>query len=405
MSARKHDRAPRSTRMPVSLDVLVVDDEPKICQLLSQILSARGCAVRLAHDGFEGLTQFQQRHADMVITDVKMPRLNGLELIRELKHLDPLLNIVVITAYPSVEGAVEAMQYGACDFITKPFDITQIQAILYRCHQRLSLSRQMRSMGDGLLKLEELNRRLAELNEMKSQFLAAISHEINTPLCLMSEWIYLLADGTLGSLTPDQQQAVDALIGAYDRLRLLLQQLIDLMHGHEIVLSRQEVTAQHVLQQSLAAIAVKAAIRSITVTQHLPSEPMAFEVDRPRCAAAFEYLLDNAVKFNREGGRINVTMTATPETVELRVQDTGIGIPAEELEKVFTAFYQVDRRLNRAYGGVGVGLTLAKRYVELHGGSLSLTSEVGKGTTVTVVLPRHALNAIVPGEALPPPPL
>jgi len=391
--------------MPVSLDVLVVDDEPKICQLLSQILSARGCAVRLAHDGFEGLTQFQQRHADMVITDVKMPRLNGLELIRELKHLDPLLNIVVITAYPSVEGAVEAMRYGACDFITKPFDITQIQAILYRCHQRLSLSRQMRSMGDGLLKLEELNRRLAELNEMKSQFLAAISHEINTPLCLMSEWIYLLADGTLGSLTPDQQQAVDALIGAYDRLRLLLQQLIDLMHGHEIVLSRQEVTAQHVLQQSLAAVAAKAAIRSITVTQHLPSEPIAFEVDRPRCAAAFEYLLDNAVKFNREGGRINVTMTATPETVELRIQDTGIGILAEELEKVFTAFYQVDRRLNRAYGGVGVGLTLARRYVELHGGSLALASEVGNGTTVTVVLPRHAVNAVVPGEALPPPQL
>jgi len=389
--------------MPVSLDVLVVDDEPKICQMLSQILSARGCAVRLAHDGFEGLTQFQQRPADMVITDVKMPRLNGLELIRELKHLDPLINIVVITAYPSVEGAVEAMQYGACDFITKPFDITQIQAILYRCHQRLSLSRQMRSMGDGLLKLEELNRRLAELNEMKSQFLAAISHEINTPLCLMSEWIYLLADGTLGSLTPDQQQAVDALIGAYDRLRLLLQQLIDLMHGHEIVLSRQEVTAQHVLQQALAAVAVKATLRSITMTHHLPSEPIAFEVDRPRCAAAFEYVLDNAVKFNREGGRIDVTMTATPEAVELRIQDTGIGIPAQELEKVFTAFYQIDRRLNRAYGGVGVGLTLAKRYVELHGGSLALISEVGKGTTVTIALPRRALNVIVPGEALPPP--
>jgi signal transduction histidine kinase len=294
------------------------------------------------------------------------------------------------------------MQYGACDFITKPFDITQIQAILYRCHQRLSLSRQMRSMGDGLLKLEELNRRLAELNEMKSQFLAAISHEINTPLCLMSEWIYLLADGTLGNLTPDQQQAVDALIGAYDRLRLLLQQLIDLMHGHEIVLSRQEVTVQHVLQQALAAIAAKAAIRSITVTHQLPSEPIAFDVDRSRCAAAFEYLLDNAVKFSREGGRITVTMTATPETVELRIQDAGIGIPAEEMEKVFTAFYQVDRRLNRAYGGVGVGLTLAKRYVELHGGSLALTSEVGKGTTVTVVLPRRALHVIGAAESLPP---
>lgn len=378
------------------LDVLVVDDEPKICQLLEQILTARQCSVRTAQDGLEGLAQFQQRPADVVITDLKMPKLSGFELIRELKHLDPLINIIVITAYPSIQGAVEAMQEGACDFITKPFDIAQIQAILYRCQQRVSLTRQLRASGEGMLKLEELNRRLAELNDLKSQFLAAISHEINTPLCLMGEWIYLLSDGTLGNLTGDQQHAMDVLINAYQRLHRLLRQLIDLMHGHEIVLRRQMTNIQELVQQALAVVMPKAALRGITITCQLPDAPLTLEADRERCMAAFEYLLDNAVKFNHEQGRVEVEVVGSPDAVHILIRDTGIGIPPGELDKVFAAFYQVDRRLNRAYEGAGIGLTLAKRYVELHSGSLQLQSEVGKGTTVAVALPRPAIAATLP---------
>ena len=378
------------------LDVLVVDDEPKIRQLLTQILTGRGCAVRAAQDGLDGLTQFQQHPADVVVTDIRMPRLNGLELIRELKHLDPLLNIVVITAYPSVEGAVEAMRYGACDFITKPFDLAQIQAILYRCQQRLSLGRQLRHTGEGLIKLEELNRRLAELNDVKSQFLAALSHEVNTPLCLMSEWIYLLSNGTLGQLSDDQQHAVDVLLGAYERLHRLLRQLIDLMHGHEIVLRRQTISAQELVRKAVEAVEAKAATKSIIVACQMPEVPRYLEVDRERCAAALEYLLDNAIKFNHEQGRVDVEIGSTPEMVQVRVRDTGIGIPSDECEKIFLPFYQVDRRLNRAFDGAGIGLTLAKRYIELHGGSLELASDVGTGTTVTIGLPRPATAAVLP---------
>ena len=378
------------------LDVLVVDDEPKICQLLEQILTAKGCTVRLAHDGLEGLSQFQARPAEVVITDIKMPKLTGIELLRELKHLDPLLNIVVITAYPSVDGAVEAMKLGACDFITKPFDITQVQAILYRCHQRLSLTRQLRHAGEGMLKLEELNRRLGELNDLKSQFLAAISHEINTPLCLMSEWIYLLADSTLGTLSTDQQHAVDVLIGAYQRLHRLLQQLIDLMHGPDVMLQRQTVTAQDLLQEALARQAPKAAARSITVECQLPSEALPLEVDRGRFTAALEYLIDNAIKFNHDQGRVDIALTSTPQHVQLQIKDTGIGIPEEELDKVFAPFYQVDRRLNRAYEGAGIGLSLAKRYVELHGGTLQLASSRDSGTTVTLAVPRPTAAVTMP---------
>ena len=386
--------------MTASLDVLVVDDEPKICHLLEQLLTARGCAVRMACDGLDALAQFQKRPADVVITDIKMPKLSGIELLRELKQLDSLANIVVITAYPSIEGAVDAMKQGACDFITKPFDLAQIQALIYRCQQRLSLSRQVRSSGEGALKLEELNRRLAHVNDLKSQFLAALSHEINTPLCLMSEWIYLLADHAIGELNPEQQQAVDVLVGAYQRLHRLLQQLIDLMHGADIVLRRQVLILQDLLREAVATVTPKATSRSIALSVQAPSEPFRFEGDRERCIAALEYLLDNAVKFNHDNGRVAIELSQNPSSgFQLRIQDTGIGIPPEEQEKIFAPFYQVDRRLNRAYEGAGIGLTLAKRYIELHGGQLQLTSQAGVGTTVTVSLSRPAIAVTLPPDA------
>jgi len=382
--------------MTGALDVLVVDDEEKIRQLLEQILNARGCAVRVAQDGLQALAEFKRQPSDVVITDIKMPKMDGIELLRELKHLDPLLNVVVITAYPSVGGAVEAMQCGACDFITKPFDIAQIQAILYRCHQRISLSRQLRHAGEGALKLEELNRRLAELNDLKSQFLAVLSHEANTPLCLMSEWIYLLADRTLGPLNTDQQHALEVLLQAYERLHRLLQQLVDLMHGSQVVLHRQPVTLQALVQEAMTAVMPKATARSITVSCQLPDEPLPLEVDRSRCLAALGYLLDNAVKFNHDQGRVDIQVSSAEQMAQVRIQDTGIGIPSEEREKVFAPFYQVDRALNRAYEGAGIGLTLAKRYIELHGGVLQLSSEVGAGTTVILGLPLPAIAVTLP---------
>ena len=382
--------------MPAPLDVLIVDDEPKICQLLGQLLTPRDCTVRFAANGLEGLAEFQKQPADVVITDIQMPKMSGVELLDELKRLDPLINVVVITAFPSVEGAVEAMKHGACDFITKPFNIVQIQAILYRCQQRLTLSRQLRTAGEGRIKLEELNRRLAELNDLKSQFLAALSHEINTPLCLMSEWLYLLNDGTLGQLSGDQEHAVGVLITAYERLHRLLQQLIDLMHGHEIILRRQTVNVQELIREAVTAIHPKAAARTVTVEAKLPERPLPLEVDRGRFLAALEYLLDNAVKFNRPSGRVEVQVTGTPEAVQICIHDTGIGIPPEEFDKVFIPFYQVDRELSRAYEGAGIGLTLAKRYIELHDGSLALASELGSGTVVTATIPHLSTAAVRP---------
>ncbi len=385
--------------MSAALNVLVVDDEPKVCQLLEQILRSRGCAVRIAHNGFEALKQFKRQAAEVVITDLKMPQLDGFELLRELKRQDPYLSVIVITAYPSIEGAVEAMRYGACDFITKPFDITQVHAILYRCQQRLTLNRQLHHATEGTVKLEELNRRLSELNDLKSQFLAGISRGVNTPLCLMSESIYLLSEGSLGPLSSDQEKAVDALISAYERLYRLLQQLVDLMQGSELELRRGLVNVQDLVRQAVGTVMPRASARSMTIACQLPEEPIPMDIDWVRCVEALGYLLDNAIKFNRDRGRIDVEVVPSEAQIEVRIRDTGIGIPPEECEKVLQPFYRAGPPSEGTAEGPDVGLTLAKRYVELHGGSLQLSSKVGKGTTVVVALPRPQTAVHLPQAA------
>ncbi|MBI4598436.1 MAG: hybrid sensor histidine kinase/response regulator [Candidatus Omnitrophica bacterium] len=372
----------------MSLDVLVVDDEPKIRKLLEQMLRDSGCAVRTAADGVEGLELFTCKPADLVLTDIKMPKLSGVELLEQLKQLDPLVNVAVITGNASLEGAVDVMRDGACDFLSKPFELTQVQAIVYRCQQRVRLRQQVRSAQEGRLKLEELNRRLTELSELKSFFLMTLSHEVNTPLCLMSEWIRLLADGTLGPLSEDQQRGTKTLLEAYERLHRLLQQMIDLTQGHTILLRRQPVAAQAMVQEALARLTEQVAQRAIPVEVSLPAVPLMVEADRQRIEAAVGFVLENAIRFNRQGGRVTITMEGSPQAVSIRIQDTGVGIAPEDIERVFEPFYQTDRRMNRTYDGAGIGLTLAKRYVELHGGSISLTSELGAGTTVTLSLPR-----------------
>ncbi len=134
----------------------------------------------------------------------------------------------------------------------------------------------------------------------------------------------------------------------------------------------------------------------MTIAAQMPDVPIPIEVDRQRCAAVLEYLLDNAVKFNHDHGRVDIELVSGAQSIQVRIRDTGIGIPPEAREKVFLPFYQVDRRLNRAFEGAGIGLTLARRYIELHGGSIQLTSEVGAGTTVMLTLPRPATSVTLP---------
>ncbi|MBI4343674.1 MAG: ATP-binding protein, partial [Candidatus Omnitrophica bacterium] len=178
-----------------------------------------------------------------------------------------------------------------------------------------------------------------------------------------------------------------------------LQQLLDLMHGHEIVLTRQRLAVQDLLRQAMEAVAAKAAARGITIACQLPDEPLVLDMDRVRGVAALQHLLDNAVKFNHDGGRVEVELSGAPATVRLAIRDTGIGIPSQELEKVFQPFYQVDQRLNRAYEGAGIGLTLAKRYIELHGGTLTLSSSMGQGTTIHIELPRPTASVALPSSS------
>lgn len=235
---------------------------------------------------------------------------------------------------------------------------------------------------------------LQTLDRMKSDFLNAISHELRTPLAPILGYSEILLAGGMGALPPTAARGVQAIAESGKRLLNLIESLLAFIRldQGQVTLNRESLDLQVVLAPAVEGQRARAAERKVTVTLDLPPDlPMAF-ADSQELALALSHLLDNAVKFTAAGGSVTVRGAAVTDAegqaaVEITVQDTGVGIPPEEQQKVFERFYQIDSSMTRQYGGVGIGLAVVKQVVEAHGSTIHLESEPGKGSTFRFTLP------------------
>jgi signal transduction histidine kinase len=232
--------------------------------------------------------------------------------------------------------------------------------------------------------------RQAALERLRQTLLGVVSHEIRTPLALLFQAIELLADERFGPLTEPQ---LDALMA----LRRQAQQLGRLFEGLTRVaafLSKQgtvrpvRARLEPVLDQVLPLAEFKARSREIGFETDIPTELPLLRLDVKEMAEALDQLLDNAIKFNRPGGRVKVTVRVEPETVSLSVADTGQGIEPETLTRMWEVFEQAVDPLRRAQAGLGLGLVLAREIIEAHHGAITVETELGQGSRFTVTLPR-----------------
>ncbi len=239
-------------------------------------------------------------------------------------------------------------------------------------------------------KLRRAYEELKELDQMKTDFLASISHELRTPLAPIIGYVELLLSGHPGPLTARQRSGLEIIAESVQRLKGLIEQLlafVQLGRG-EFTLHLTEIPIDLLLQAKVEAFQGKARAKGLALTLAVPAALPRVIADLGGIAQVLDLLLDNAVKFTPEGGRI--CLAARPVTgeefVEISVSDTGIGIPEDQLEKIFQHFYQVDSSATRQYGGTGLGLALAKRIVEGHGSRIQVESRVGQGSTFRFLL-------------------
>jgi two-component system cell cycle sensor histidine kinase PleC len=231
----------------------------------------------------------------------------------------------------------------------------------------------------------------------KSQFLANMSHELRTPLNAIIGFSDMFIGeyfGPLGDATYRQYAA--EINGSGWRLLEIIQNVLDLSHSQSgsLELRTEPHDLRETVEESRRPLVKICADAGLDLAVSVPAEPLMVKADAEKLRRVLNNLTSNAVKFTKPGGRVAIEAAAVGTTVRLSVADTGIGIPPGEIPLAFSAFSQIDGKLNRRYEGTGLGLPLAKAFVELHGGEITLDSEPGKGTVATVVLARLAMPAV-----------
>ncbi len=250
-------------------------------------------------------------------------------------------------------------------------------------------------------KLQDSNRELQRANSLKSEFLANMSHELRTPLNAIIGFSELLLDRSFGGLSEEQRDYVSDILSSGRHLLELINDILDLskIEAGKMKLALEEIDLAPVVDEAVAVLRVEAGRKHIELVARLEEPDIVMQADRSKIKQIMYNLLSNAVKFTPEGGKVVLEAARTVDGWVITVSDTGIGIKEEDRERIFQAFTQVDASYARRYQGTGLGLTLVRKFVEMHGGRIDLTSHFGKGTSFRITLPRLP---VVELEAVPP---
>jgi GAF domain-containing protein len=238
---------------------------------------------------------------------------------------------------------------------------------------------------------EELRRAYEELQEadrLKDEIVQNVSHELRTPLTFIKGYVDLLIDGSMGPLTEAQREALGIIAEKTNLLSRLVGDIVTLQRIDRGTLAFEAVDIVGLARISVQGFQLTATRSGLEITLEDPGGPLLVWGDRERLSQVLDNLLHNAVKFSPNGGRITVRVVDRGDHAEVSVQDTGIGIPPDKLDRIFERFYQVDGSTRRRFGGMGLGLAIVKRIVEAHGGRVWAESELGKGSTFYFTIPK-----------------
>lgn len=230
---------------------------------------------------------------------------------------------------------------------------------------------------------------LGRSESIKEVFVATVSHELRTPLTIVQEGVSQLAEGLLGDMTQEQRQSLTIVLRNVDRLRRLIDDLLDIsaLEAGKIRLQKEWVNLKDLLQPVVAAIEPRVKEKNLQLKVHLSSSPSKIFADGERVVQIFNRLVENAVRFTEEGF-IEISLQSRENEVACVISDTGIGIAEGDFPKLFDKFQQFGRIEGGGFRGTGLGLAIAKKLIELHGGAIRVESAPGKGTTVTFTLPK-----------------
>ncbi len=393
--------------------VLIIDDDTVARLLAREALEQSGWSVEEAENGRLGLDSFIKHHPDLVLLDIMMPEMDGFTACAELRRLPegrhtPVLIMTGLEDYQSITQAYDA---GATDFIVKP-----INGLLlgHRVRYMFRASQAMQDLRDSQVKLVQARDAALEGARLKSEFLATISHEIRTPMngIIGMDELLLAMD-----LTPEQRDCVETIQISAKALLDIINDILDFskLESGRVTLSREAFAVKAVVESNLELYKERANEKGINLRYEIAATvPSNLSGDPARLGRLLSVLLSNAVKFT-DRGEICVQVHPCSQStggegaqqgndvsrIRFSVRDTGIGIEKSDADRLFQPFVQADGSYRRTYGGMGLGLALARQLVELMGGTMEFKSEIGKGSTFWFDLSLdHVAEGGSPAESL-----
>ena len=379
--------------------ILIVDDDTALLQALPQALNLRidGIQVDTSDSALEALKLIREHDYDAIVSDIKMPGMDGLALLEKIRELRPDTPTLLITGHGEHDLAVQALRGGAYDFIQKPIDRDYLVAALQRAiqahqlhcrvfEQQLALELHARSLERMV---QNRTHELVEANAAKDKFLSIVSHELKTPLTSLKGMTQLLR-----RQVEREDSAKVMSVGLEDmeralrRMEVLVNDLLDvsLVETNMFVLHRKRCDlvelCRHLIDEYTAGTGP-------ALTFEVPGEPLEVEVDAVRISQVLINLLTNARKYSPKGAPITVTLQQVGYEAIVSVRDMGIGIPAEMHTNIFEQFYRVPgvEVQTGSHTGLGLGLYISRKIIERHGGHIDVQSEPEHGSTFSAILP------------------
>ncbi len=392
--------------------ILIVDDNQANVELLTDVLTAHG--FRNVHgetDPRQALARSDVEAFDLFLVDIRMPHLDGFGLMTELltrRHGD-YAPILVLTAQTDQQTRRRALASGATDFLTKPFISWEL---LQRVRNMLHIRVLYRQLRDHNLDLERTvaarTRALADAlaasraaDRAKLDFLAVMSHELRTPLNAIIGFAEILSRQDQGPLGhPDYGDYARVIEESGRGLLGMVNRILDLTRDATgtIALDEDRVALRATVAECVAAVRARAERRGLSITLAAGPE-ITLRADRRRLGDLLICALENAIKFNRDGGRIDAAITAGSEGPVVVIDDEGPGIDPDLVGRMFDPFTQGEGSLDRRHDGMGLGLPIIKRYAELHGGRVDLTPRPERGTRFRLTLPANRMLDHSPAPA------
>jgi signal transduction histidine kinase/HPt (histidine-containing phosphotransfer) domain-containing protein len=375
--------------------VLVVDDEPDNYDVIEALLIDCPYDLHYAPSGVEAIERLNIFKPDLILLDVMMPELDGIETCRIIKN-HPVWKFtptIIVTALNSKEELARCLEAGADDFVSKPVHRLELKA---RVNSMLRIKSQHDRLQVAIAEIQ-LAKDAAELSaRAKSDFLAMMSHEIRTPINGVLGMTQLLSTT---QLTTEQQKYVTTAQISGEMLLSTIDDILDFskIESGKLDLEERPVEIQVLLQDIANLLSPKTTAKNLTLTHHLAANvPQCIVSDVTRLRQILLNLVNNAIKFTATGGvTIACEAAATPDDnyeIHFSVRDTGIGIAAEDIDRLFQPFTQANISTTREYGGTGLGLVICRRLIELMQGKIWIESEPSLGATFHFTIRAAAID-------------